>query len=139
MIGSIFISSLRHNDNGVQNLSGLNDYLLSIFSPLYYNGTVPIYPALYGDAIFTPLATPLSVRINDPMMNKLLSMSGSVVCEKISSTSSAKSSIYSKFYESHGDIHYFSMQNTYASYSSHVSLYPIVIHASTKVVTCDSI
>ena len=57
MIGSIFICSLRHNDNGVQNLSGLNDYLVSILDPLYYNATLPVYPALYGDGIFATLAT----------------------------------------------------------------------------------
>ena len=57
MIGSIFICSLRHNDNGVQNLSGLNDYLVSILSPLYQNGNNSVYPALYGDGIFATLAT----------------------------------------------------------------------------------
>ena len=57
MIGSIFICSLRHNDNGVQNLSGLNDYLLSMLQPLYHNQGNPIYPAVYGDGIFSTLAT----------------------------------------------------------------------------------
>ena len=58
MIGrSIFICSLRHNDNGVQNLSGLNDYLVSNLSPLYQNGNNSVYPALYGDGIFATLAT----------------------------------------------------------------------------------
>ena len=57
MIGSIFICSLRHNDNGVQNLSGLNDYLMSVLQPLYYNNDIPVYPAVYGDAIFVPLTT----------------------------------------------------------------------------------
>jgi hypothetical protein len=57
MIGSIYICSLRHNDNGVQNLSGLNDYLFSILSPLYSRNGNNVYPAVYGDGIFTPLAT----------------------------------------------------------------------------------
>jgi hypothetical protein len=57
MIGSIFICSLRHNDNGVQNLSGLNDYLVQILDPLYSRDGQNVYPAVYGDAIFTPLAT----------------------------------------------------------------------------------
>ena len=57
MIGSIFICSLRHNDNGVQNLSGLNEYLVQILQPLYQQGGLPVYPAIYGDGIFTPLAT----------------------------------------------------------------------------------
>ena len=57
MIGSIFVCSLRHNDNGVQNLSGLNEYLVRMLRPLYQRAGNLIYPALYGDAIFTPLAT----------------------------------------------------------------------------------
>ena len=58
MIGSIFICSLRHNDNGVQNLSGLNDYLLTLLDPLYQNEHGHnIYPAVYGDGIFATLAT----------------------------------------------------------------------------------
>ena len=57
MIGSIFICSLRHNDNGVQNLSGLNEYLVNILQPIYQQGQNLVYPAVYGDAIFTPLAT----------------------------------------------------------------------------------
>ena len=57
MIGSIFICSLRHNDNGVQNLSGLNEYLIQLLRPLYRVNNILIYPALFGDSIFTPLAT----------------------------------------------------------------------------------
>ena len=57
MIGSICICSLRHNDNGVQNLSGLNGYLVSLLNPLYQNGNNSVYPALYGDGIFATLAT----------------------------------------------------------------------------------
>jgi hypothetical protein len=58
MIGDIFICSLRHNDNGVQNLSGLNDYLMSIMETSYYNGDVQVYPAVYGDSIFVPCNYP---------------------------------------------------------------------------------
>ena len=57
MIGSIFICSLRHNDNGVVNLSGLNDYLVSILDPIYQVGGNLVYPAVYGDGIFSTLAT----------------------------------------------------------------------------------
>ena len=57
MIGSIFICSLRHNDNGVQNLSGLNDYLVSLVDPIYHQNGNPVYPAVYGDGIFATLAT----------------------------------------------------------------------------------
>jgi hypothetical protein len=57
MIGSIYICSLRQNDNGVLNLSGLNEYLILLLEPLYWRGQQPVYPAVYGDAIFTNLAT----------------------------------------------------------------------------------
>jgi hypothetical protein len=57
MIGCIYICSLRQNDNGVLNLSGLNEYLIELLQPLYWRGQLPVYPAVYGDAIFTSLAT----------------------------------------------------------------------------------
>jgi hypothetical protein len=57
MIGSIFICSLHQNDNGAQNLSGLNDYLVQLLPPLYRVHNQWMYPAVYGDTIFTPLAT----------------------------------------------------------------------------------
>lgn len=56
MIGSVFICSLRQNDNGVQNLSGLNEYLVSLLNPIYQRNGNYVYPAVYGDAIFSPLA-----------------------------------------------------------------------------------
>jgi hypothetical protein len=64
MIGSAYICSLRHNDNGVQNLSGLNECLIQILTPLYQTGNQPVYPAVYGDAIFTPLATIMRPYLN---------------------------------------------------------------------------
>jgi hypothetical protein len=64
MIGSIFICSLRHNDNGVQNLSGLNDYLVQLLAPLCRVHNQWIYPAVYGDAVFTPLATITRPHVN---------------------------------------------------------------------------
>ena len=56
MIGSIFICSLRQNDNGVQNLSGLNDCLLSILQPLHELEGDSVHPAVCGDGIFATLA-----------------------------------------------------------------------------------
>ena len=64
MIGSIYIAALRHNDNGLQNMSGLNDYLVSILQPVYHEGPIPQYPTLYGDSIFTPLATIIRPYLN---------------------------------------------------------------------------
>jgi hypothetical protein len=31
MVGTVFVASLRHNDNGLVNMSGLNDYLYNLF------------------------------------------------------------------------------------------------------------
>lgn len=52
MVGLVYGSSLNTNDNGMLNLSGLNDYLTSILSPVGQH-----FPALYGDGIFALLAT----------------------------------------------------------------------------------
>jgi hypothetical protein len=45
---AVFGASLSNNDNCVVNLSGLNQHLLSILTPIAETG---FYPALYGDAI----------------------------------------------------------------------------------------
>jgi DDE superfamily endonuclease len=53
MVGSVFVASLAHNDRGMVNLSGLNEYLLSL---LQGRGLPPngiLLPALYADGIFT--------------------------------------------------------------------------------------
>ena len=54
IIGSVFITELRQNDNGVQNLSGLNDYLIEILSGFLVGG---LFPCVYCDGIFAVLAT----------------------------------------------------------------------------------
>ena len=56
MIGSAFITEMRQNDNGVQNISGLNNYLLRLLqnTGLVFGG---LPPALYCDGIFGVLAT----------------------------------------------------------------------------------
>ena len=55
MIACIYICSLGHNNNGVLSVSGLNDYLISLLQPLYQEGPNLIFPALYGDGIFSTL------------------------------------------------------------------------------------
>ena len=60
MIGSIFGCSIRHNDNGVLNMSGLCTYLMNILTPMISSVTSVIYPALYGDAIYQ--VTPTIIR-----------------------------------------------------------------------------
>jgi hypothetical protein len=54
IIGSVFITELHQNDNGVQNISGLNNYLLEIFAGIFIGG---LFPCLYCDGIFAILAT----------------------------------------------------------------------------------
>ena len=49
MYGSVWGSSIAHNDTGILNMSGLVDYLQDILS--WMPGT-RIYPALYTDGIF---------------------------------------------------------------------------------------
>ena len=59
MIGSVFVASMRHNDNGILNLSGLNEYLIRIL-PRMNSGPGPTwFPALWGDGIFHALETVL--------------------------------------------------------------------------------
>ena len=55
MIGSAYVASMRHNDNGVQNMSGLNDYLCRILSHLRFPSEN--LPCLYADGIFSTLPT----------------------------------------------------------------------------------
>ena len=54
MIGSVYITELRQNDNGVQNLSGLKNYLLRLLNGILIDG---LLPAIYCDGIFRVLAT----------------------------------------------------------------------------------
>ena len=54
IIGPVFIESLRQNDNGVQNISGLNDYLVQLLLGHMVGG---LYPCLFGDGIFRVLTT----------------------------------------------------------------------------------
>jgi hypothetical protein len=49
IVGSIFITELRQNDNGVLNMSNLNDYLCWLLSGHFIRG---LLPCLYCDGIF---------------------------------------------------------------------------------------
>ena len=66
MIGTVFVTSLRHNDNGLVNMSGLNEYLYNLF--LARNLQLPngLMPATYGDAIFTTHETIISRTNRNP-------------------------------------------------------------------------
>ena len=52
IIGSVFITEMRQNDNGVQNMSGLNNYVLTICAGILIGG---LLPAIYCDGIFAVL------------------------------------------------------------------------------------
>ena len=62
IIGSVFITELRQNDNGVQNISGLNNYLIRQLRGFLVDR---LYPCLYCDGIFATLSTILP-RFNNP-------------------------------------------------------------------------
>jgi DDE superfamily endonuclease len=61
LIGSIFITELRQNDNGVLNMSGLNDYLCWLLSGHLIRG---LFPCLYCDGIFAIHSTILPRYVN---------------------------------------------------------------------------
>ena len=54
IISSIFITERRQNDNVVQKMSGLNNYLLELLAGIFIGG---LYPCLYCDGIFRILVT----------------------------------------------------------------------------------
>ena len=67
MVGSVFGAALRHNDNGMVNLSGLSEYLQSLLAP--YRLRNGLLPCSYGDGIFavTPAIVP---RYKNPSMHQ---------------------------------------------------------------------
>ena len=71
IIGSVFITELRQNDNGVQNISGLNDYLVQLLEGFMIDD---LLPALYCDGIFATLATILPRFTNPTPELHLLNM-----------------------------------------------------------------
>ena len=62
IVGSVYITELRQNDNGVQNMSGLNNYLLNLVRGIFFGG---LLPCLYCDGIFRVLVTILP-RFSNP-------------------------------------------------------------------------
>ena len=61
IIGAVFITQLDLNDNGVQIMSGLNDYLVELLSGFLVGG---LFPCLYVDGIFWVLTTMLPCFLN---------------------------------------------------------------------------
>ena len=56
MFGSVFVAALRHNDNGILNMSGLNSYLCRLWDGMQIPPSFRYLPALYGDGIFQLLS-----------------------------------------------------------------------------------
>ena len=71
IIGSVFITELRQNDNGVLNMSGLSDYLVSLLSG---NLVGRLLPCLYCDGIFANLATILPRYTNPTHEEQILNI-----------------------------------------------------------------
>jgi hypothetical protein len=67
LIGSIFITKIHQNDNGIFNMSGLNDYLCWLLSGHLIHG---LFPCLYCDGIFAIHLTILPRYVN-PMPEQL--------------------------------------------------------------------
>ena len=61
IIGAVFIIELHQNDNEVQIMSGLNDYLVELLSGFLVGG---LFPCLYVDGIFWVFATILPCILN---------------------------------------------------------------------------
>jgi len=71
IIGAVFITELRQNDNGVQNMSGLNNYLLQLLSGILVGG---LFPCIYVDGIFRLLATILPRFVNPTIEERFLNI-----------------------------------------------------------------
>ena len=71
IFGSIYLASLRVSDSGLLNMSGLDNYLCSLFRDLNIRmvSAFDQFPALYGDGIFPQLAT-IVARYSSPDANE---------------------------------------------------------------------
>ena len=71
MIGSIYLGSWRVSDSGMLNLSGLDNYLTTLFheNEIIIPGNIPTLPVVYGDGVFPCLPTILP-RYNNPNVDE---------------------------------------------------------------------
>lgn len=69
MIGSVYIASMRHNDNGMLNMSNLANYLSRLLAPFALPPNFTFLPALYADGIFAVLST-IIPRYRNPNRNE---------------------------------------------------------------------
>ena len=72
IVGGVHITEMRQNDNGLQNISGLCDYLVELLGDTRVGG---FFPCLYGDSIFAVLPTIVPrQRSPCPLAGKLVNM-----------------------------------------------------------------
>ena len=71
MFDSIYVASLRTSDSGLLNMSGLDNYLSSLFREIHVRMATAFdqFPAVYGDGIFPQLAT-IVARYSSPDVNE---------------------------------------------------------------------
>ena len=62
LIGYVFVTEVRQNDNGVQNSSGLSDYLRRLLRGCLTSAR--LYPAVFCDEIFAVLSTVVPRYVN---------------------------------------------------------------------------
>lgn len=71
IIGSVFVAELRQNDNGMLNMSNLNQYLMWLLSGNFIRN---LFPCLYCDGIFALLDTILPRFTNPTPAQQLLNL-----------------------------------------------------------------
>jgi hypothetical protein len=75
LLGSVFITEIRQNDNGVQNMSGLNNYLLQLLQGTGLGHFIGgLLPALYCDGIFSVLATIVPRFVNPTTLDRIINL-----------------------------------------------------------------
>ena len=72
LIGCVFVCEVRQNDNGVQNISGLNNYLVKLFRTCLL--ATGLYPCAFCDEIYAVLATVVPRFVNPIPAEHLLNM-----------------------------------------------------------------
>ena len=72
LIGCVFVTEVRQNDNGVQNISGLSDYLRRLLRGCLTSAR--LFPAVFCDGIFAVLSTVVPRYVNPTPPQHLLNM-----------------------------------------------------------------
>ena len=101
MVGSVYLGAWRVSDAGLLNMSGLDNYLSSLFQEFQMN--LPQangqFPAVYGDGIFPQLATIVARYRNDNEVLSMINIRMSSVREAIEHLFSLHLNIFSLFHD----------------------------------------